>query len=252
MAMCNYIECAQVLERGSYMKTGLHWHDQHEMGRVRFKCRQLQLRFSLAFKIIINGKPIHPQAIFRRSLVEFAAAVVAYKEEKHPDASRAGPGCDARAVKAKMCSLFEANFPHLLPCLLRLVDERVTDMQWTGPPLSIARRSQPSENREFFSFDDGFYFEPIEDLTAPTLEMGAPSVSAKTQDPSAVEQDVEMMDIEPEDGEKVIVPLPRRSGRSQPAKPPPPSTPTKAPASTTVPTTPKAAKRKMKKRARRA
>jgi hypothetical protein len=200
MAMCNFLECSLVLDRGSYGKAGLHWQDKNELAMVRLRCRQLQTRFCITWKTLINRKPVHGHAIFSRSLVEFAAAIVVYKREMEPRPTRDNAGCSAEVVEGKMTSLFEGNYPELLPCFHRLVREGVVSLEWTGPPIKMSRRDAKSQSktRETFKFDDGFNFDDDNSTVAAPI-------------PAAVDSNVEMVDAQP---------LPRRSTRHPPVHPP--------------------------------
>jgi hypothetical protein len=140
IALGNILELATVLDRRCYMSSGLHWTERLEMGASRMMYRQLQSIIALNFVLCVDGQPIRPSAIFQRSLVEFAAAVVVYKEDMH--AARKIPSCSPAKVKEKMVTLFRSNYPELLPNLLGHIDRRSQHLNWTGPTISIMMRTE--------------------------------------------------------------------------------------------------------------
>lgn len=140
MAIGNILELATVLDRRCYVGSGLHWTERLEMGTSREMYRQLQSIISLNYVLSVEGKPIRPSAVFQRSLLEFAAAVVVYKEDMH--AARKIPSCSPVKVKEKMLSLFRSNYPELLPKLQSLIHRRAQYLYWTGPTISISRRTK--------------------------------------------------------------------------------------------------------------
>jgi hypothetical protein len=141
MAIGNVLELATILDRRSYVGTGPHWTERIEMGSSRAMYRRLQTILAVKYVFRVGGQLIVPVAVFQRSLVEFAAAIVVYKEDME---ATVGPaqGYPASRVKAKMVKLFESNHPELLPKLLSLIDSRVEYLNWNGPPISIERRAE--------------------------------------------------------------------------------------------------------------
>jgi hypothetical protein len=141
MAIGNVLELATILDRRSYVGAGPHWTERIEMGSSRAMYRRLQTILAVKYVFRVGGQLIIPVAVFQRSLVEFAAAVVVYKEEVEATVGQA-QGYPASKVKAKMVKLFESNHPELLPKLLSLIDSHVVYLNWNGPPISIERRAQ--------------------------------------------------------------------------------------------------------------
>jgi hypothetical protein len=139
MAIANILELATVLDRRSYISPGVHWMERVEMGSGRSMSRRLLAIIGQHFVIHIGGRPVAPSVVFQRSLVEFAAAVVVYKEDM--SIACKVPGCPPIKVKEKMVALFESNHPRLLPKLHSLIDSRTEYLSWTGPPISITKRT---------------------------------------------------------------------------------------------------------------
>ena len=140
MAIANVLELGTVLDRRSYFVSGIHWAERLEMGAIRSLSRRLLSLIAQNFVFSIDGKqPVPPGIVFQRSLVEFAAAVVVYKEDMSTVCKT--PGCSSVKVRDKMVSLFQANHPELLPKLLSLIEARAQYLSWQGPTLSIVRRT---------------------------------------------------------------------------------------------------------------
>jgi hypothetical protein len=141
MAIGNVLELATILDRRSYVGSGPHWTERIEMGSSRAMYRRLQTILAVKYVFRVGEQLIVPVAVFQRSLVEFAAAIVVYKEDMEATVGQA-QGYPASRVKAKMVKLFESNHPELLPKLLSLIDSRVEYLNWNGPPISIERRAE--------------------------------------------------------------------------------------------------------------
>jgi hypothetical protein len=138
MAIGNILQLAPVMDRRCYLSTGGHWTERVEMAFSRSWYRQLQTIIAKHFVLSVEGKPISPYAIFQRSLVEFAAAVVVYKEDM--STVRKITGFPPSKVKDKMVAVFQTNYPELLPKLHSLIKNRVQYLYWTGPKISITER----------------------------------------------------------------------------------------------------------------
>jgi len=147
MAIGNILELSTVIDRRCYMSNPLlTQRERVEMGTSRSMYRQLQCVISRHYTISVDGKPIHPLLVFRRSLVEFAAAMLVYKEDMVGQ-FRHSSVFTVESIREKTTSFFEANYPALLPRLLALLKSRFEFMYWTGPSLSVARRTD--QNRCF-------------------------------------------------------------------------------------------------------
>jgi len=149
MAVGNMLELATAIDRRCYLASSLTLKEREEMGTVRSLYRQLQLVIGRSYVIKVDGMPIHPLLVFRRSLVEFGAALVVYKETMGEELVRSKT-CTVDKVKEKTVSYFQANYPNLLPRLQELIDARFEFLYWTGPKLSISRRT---DDHRFFSRD---------------------------------------------------------------------------------------------------
>jgi hypothetical protein len=142
MAIGNLLELGTVVDRRSYT-AALHWGERSEMGSCRWMYRKLQSLFAQRHTVTVGGKSMHPLTIFRRSLVEFAAAVVVYKEDMEGTVPKV-PGCTAVKVREKTTSFFRRNYPELLPRLEELIEARTEYLYWTGPKIAIQQRTVQS------------------------------------------------------------------------------------------------------------
>ena len=145
MAIGNVLELATILDRRSYTGAGPHWTERIEMGSSRAMYRRLQTILAVKYVFRVGEQLVVPAAVFQRSLVEFAAAVVVYKEDMEETVGNI-QGCPSSKVKAKMVKLFQSNHPELLPKLLSLIESRAEYLNWNGPPISIARRAEEHRN----------------------------------------------------------------------------------------------------------
>jgi hypothetical protein len=140
MAIGNILELGTVLDRRCYSTAGVHWRELIEMGSSRAMYRRLISIIAQNFVLMVGGKPVLPLVVFARSLVEWAAAIIVYKGDME-SAGHKIPGCSLVKVKDKMVTLFESNYPELLPKLHSLIESRVESLDWTGPSISITRRT---------------------------------------------------------------------------------------------------------------
>jgi len=170
MAFGNLLELAQVLDRRRYQnEVEVHWLEAPEMGIGRWRYRKLQTYFAKRYVTEVGGKIICPTSIFRRSLVEFAAAVVLYKKKRAYKAPKGYGGTPAQ-VQQKMFLLFQENYPELLGCLKRMIAKGDTQcLYWTGPSITIRRRTKhdcypanghPNQVQQQLDFDNVQIFSP--------------------------------------------------------------------------------------------
>ena len=132
MAIGNILECAQVLDRRSYQKPGVPQAEKSEMAMARRRYRKLAIVFALRYSTVVGGRKTHPLSIFRRSLVEFAAAIVVYKREQEGQSPPT-----SRNVYQRMLAMFETNYPELIPCWETMISKGLGSLVWTGPPITI-------------------------------------------------------------------------------------------------------------------
>jgi hypothetical protein len=140
IALGNLLELSQVLDRCSYYTgDGIHWKEKHEIALARQRYRFFQDWFTRTHETRVGGETISALCIFRRCLVEFAAAVIVYKEREWAKAQIWDPlmNCTPAAIRARITSLFESNFPELCAPLQELVAKKAAFLYWTGPPITI-------------------------------------------------------------------------------------------------------------------
>jgi hypothetical protein len=141
IAIGNIIELSTIIDRRCYKSHGIHHLELAEMGASRLTYRRLRSLIAQKFVLTIAGKPVHPLLLFQRLLVEFAAAIVVYKETAESSVPPV-PGCTAEKVKEKTITFFELNYPHLLPRLHSLIYSRYSKLCWDGPKIAITPRTE--------------------------------------------------------------------------------------------------------------
>ena len=190
IAIGNVLECAQVLDRRTYGTANLPRQEQSEMAIARRRYRQLAVIFAQTYETTVGGRKIHPLLIFRRCLVEFAAAVVVYKREQ----PRQWPSCKAEEVEQKTMSLFELNYPELIPSLRRLIQQGFGSFVWSGPTIGISPKMEPLLTQQAARERD---HEP------PLFDFLDQAIYASAEEDSTVD------DAVAEDGRVTAVPSPR-------------------------------------------
>jgi hypothetical protein len=140
LAVGNVLECSQIIDRRSYSQSGVHWNEHGEMAAARRQYRHLQVLFALRYVVHVGENAVLPRLLFKRSLVEFAAAVLVYKKQRVNKVEKV-PGCTFAALEEKCQAVFRSNHPDLVPCLNRLVKEGVEYLYWRGPPITITQRT---------------------------------------------------------------------------------------------------------------
>jgi hypothetical protein len=178
MAVGNVLECSQILDRRSYSDSGVHWSEHGEMAEARRLYRNIQLLFGQRYVVHVGNNAVSPYLVFKRLLVEFAAAVVVYKKQRVKQADKV-PGCTLANLRKKCEAVFSSNHPDLVPCLNKLVEDQVKYFYWTGPHISITRRT--AEHNELVE-DKDFHDQPIflecdqvvQDDPPADVEMAAP------------------------------------------------------------------------------
>lgn len=150
MTLGKLLECSQVLDRRSY-ESGLNGQDQSEIATSRWRFRRLLAEFSCRWTLTVGDTIVSPWSVFIRLLVEFAAAIVVYKNNNASSTERTKTGLTKDTLRQKMVDLLTANYPELLPCFHRLVAEKYQFFYWTGPSISISRNQH---NGMPIDFDD--------------------------------------------------------------------------------------------------
>jgi hypothetical protein len=155
IALGNLVELNPVLDRRAYTRHAMGWSESHEMAVARLKYRQLQVYCMKSFIMRVGGKRISLISIFRRSFVEFAAAVLVYKQNRALTGIPKVPGCSPQVFHDRLYSLFDSNYPELVPVLTQLVAKRVTCLYWTGPNIEITAKVNGLGDEDIqLDFDD--------------------------------------------------------------------------------------------------
>lgn len=141
MTLGNLVEVAPILDCRSYKASGIHHLEWSEMGYARWIYRMLQSNISRRFSFKVGNKFVPPLLIFRRSLLEFAAAIVTYMQDTE-DISAKNEACNALKLKEKMVTFFDSNYPELLSQLHHHINNGVEYLCWRGPKITITKRSE--------------------------------------------------------------------------------------------------------------
>ena len=181
MAIGNLLELANVIDRRSYQQ-GIHWTEEPEMALARWRYWKLQVYFTKRYVTMVGGKSVSPLSVFRRSLVEFAAAIIVYKRSVKGAAYPKVKGCTKYQLEQKMITLFELNYPELLPALHALVTKEHEFMYWTGPPITIrpvergdhTRHTKMTKAVRQLDFDDNPIFLPAVQIVDEAKGNSAP------------------------------------------------------------------------------
>jgi len=213
MAIGNLLELAHVIDRRAYKKE-IHWTEQPEMGIARWSYRKLQVFFAKRYVTMVGEKSVSPLSVFRRSLVEFAAAVMVYKRSVNGMNIPKVEGCTRYQMEKKMLALFESNYPELVPTLHGLVEQEWQFLYWTGPAITIRprdkgdrmRRTKKIERIKYIrqlDFDDRAIFLPVD----------------KDEAADDKDEDEDVDEVEDEEATEGVDTMPRRSVRQQNALP---------------------------------
>src|SRR5215510_3099000 len=181
MAVGNMLELATVIDRRCYLASSLTQKELVEMGTARSMYRQILVLITRNFAIAVDGRQIHPALVFRRSLVEFGAALVVYRQEMDGKFSHS-LACTPEKVKEKTISFFETHYPNLIPRLHQLIEARFEFLYWTGPRLSITPRTD--QHRFFLRDHQNTHSmklnKPLEDfIDAPLYPSPSNNLSAR-------------------------------------------------------------------------
>lgn len=148
MALGNVCEIGVFLQRRFYTENDLDPMDLEECHSARFRYRQFQLWFSSKYTILIDGEHVTPFAVFRRSLVEFMAAVSFYKyrmEEEVPVV----PNLTSETLLQAFLEFFKSEYPELLVTFKQLTKKNHSFFYWTGPRFEVKLRNGEGTVEQF-------------------------------------------------------------------------------------------------------
>jgi hypothetical protein len=134
------MELSTVLCRPFYSKTmSIDHFDEQRVARWRY--RKILSLFSWEYVVRVDGQWVSPDFLAQRMLVETAAALFVYKNRTSHTVSHS-PKCTVKSVQHAIISHLYADYPYLLPLYHLLVEQKHKNFSWTGPAISIRRRSQ--------------------------------------------------------------------------------------------------------------
>jgi len=109
MAVGNVLELGHALDKRFYDNT-LSKASMEEYDAARFNYRLLRKIFSQRYSVMLNDLLVLPAAIFRRSLMTFAGALVTYKHRGY-DESTDGRDCTPQIFHREISKIISMNFP---------------------------------------------------------------------------------------------------------------------------------------------
>lgn len=114
---------------------------------------QLRLWFNKGYIVRFGGRPISPMSIFRRSLVEFMAAVVTEKSNMEDEAPSM-PGCSSDEVVKRMEEFLKEEDEDLLVVFHDLVKKGHDSLDWSSGTFKITTRRPEDAFEESLTFLD--------------------------------------------------------------------------------------------------
>jgi hypothetical protein len=167
MALGNLIELGYILDLRTYRKDPAAKEDHGEMIASRRWYRRIQKIVASIHVVYIKGRKTNVLSLFRRSLVEFAAALLTYKQNEHSKCPKV-KGFSPEKLQATIEQYFKANYPELLQVFGRLTAKKHNYLYWTGPEFSIKLKLKEAKkaraSREFFNFEDFTLYDLDEDF----------------------------------------------------------------------------------------
>jgi hypothetical protein len=133
------LELAAALDRRSYTD-GITDEEKLEQSVARWMYRRLACWFEENYILSVENQWVHPSYIFKRSLIEFAAAVVVYKDLVAGEVPVV-PGCSAKALRRKVFAIISDDMEELTPLLEKLVNSSHNFLRWSGPSLVVTQHS---------------------------------------------------------------------------------------------------------------
>jgi len=161
IALGNICELGQLLQREFYVGD-ISAEEMEECTVARWHYRQFQLWFSIHYSMSVGETLIAPLSVFRRSLVEFMAAVVNHKYF-HVDEVPPVEGCSDMELNVRVRDQLESEYPELVDCFTDLMAKCHTRFAWSGPAMEIRERQSEDELRESLDFEDFKFFSSNDD-----------------------------------------------------------------------------------------
>jgi hypothetical protein len=176
MALGNFCELGLILDRESY-KREMGPEEVEECQVARWHYRQIQLWFVSKYSISVGESSVMPSSVFRRSLVEFVAAIVDHKY-LYVDEVPVVEGCTATELNLRAWGFVEAEYPELGIAFTNLLAEEHRSFSWTGPDLKISQRQPDDDLTEALDFEDFTLFPPDHTLDPESDEEELSSASS--------------------------------------------------------------------------
>jgi hypothetical protein len=153
MALGNLCELGVFLQRRFYTEDDLDPAVLEECLAASWRYRQFQVWFHCNHTIIVDGEHVQPLAVFRRSLLEFMAAVSSYEFQMGEEAP-AVHNLTAQSLLDVFTTFFEHEYPELLKTWTRLSGTHPSLFYWTGPTFEVKLRKDTGIVAERIDFKD--------------------------------------------------------------------------------------------------
>jgi hypothetical protein len=157
MALGNLCELGTILDRRSY-RMDLDFAEVEEFAMARWHYRQFKAWFTDKYKVKVKKALVNPMSVFRRSLVEFMAALVQYKY-LYVDKVEAVQGCSALEFNKRVLAFINSEHLELVDAFSRMINDGHGYFTWTGPAMRIKKRKRDDHLKEIIDFEDFRLFQ---------------------------------------------------------------------------------------------
>ena len=146
MMVGNLCEFGVLMQRRFYEGGDISEDDIEETRMARWRYRQFQTWFQSEHVLVIKGKCYEPMAAFRRSLIEFTAAVCRHKHhfnEKVPHHNN----FTGKNIVQVLRNFLKLEYPELVKPWRKLSKQnKGWVFYWNGPRFEVRSRSTLAEN----------------------------------------------------------------------------------------------------------
>lgn len=182
-ALGNLCEAGSILQRGHY-GGNVSAAMAEETVVARWQYRQFQVYMARNYTVLVDDKPVSVFWVFRRSLVEFLAALLTYKKAWEHLTPVQQPGCNSSALlKTRIQKFFKSEYPELLECWKALVLDGHNSFYWTGPAFSLVPLTRENHIVETNEVEDWEIYNVI--------PKGTPVESEDDEDSQSVDEEEE-------------------------------------------------------------
>jgi hypothetical protein len=158
----NVIELADILNRRHYTKDATAI-EQEEENVIRWRYRLFAKWFIMNYTTYVGDKLVNPGYIFKRSLVQFMAAISSYV--KSSPNSTGIKGVTPLLVQSKISHFIRRCYNELFREYARILGKTASDFSWIGPDITVSKRDKdrPLSSDPMDLDSDPVYHEVWED-----------------------------------------------------------------------------------------